>query len=272
MTRRGLLQAMAGAAAAGYTSRRHLLAQEKVAKAVRGLPIPKIKDVSVIATQPAGARLSVVKISTDQDGLFGYGCSTFTQRAELVNLAVDKYLKPLLIGKPTNRIEDTWQMAYDSSYWRNGPVLNNAISGVDEALWDIKGRQAGMPVYELWGGKCREAVAMFANAGGAEPKDVVEGVRHAMARGYRHVRVSAGARGGRGGAGGADPEGGGGAGRGAAKGLHAGSPVFERAAGLRRMLDVFTACRKELGFEVELMHDMHERYDPRQAIQFVKDC
>src|SRR5579859_5174536 len=203
MTRRGLLQAMAGAAAAGYTSRRHLLAQERVAKAVRGLPIPKIKDVSVIATQPAGARLSVVKISTDQDGLFGYGCSTFTQRAELVNLAVDKYLKPLLIGKPTNRIEDTWQTAYDSSYWRNGPVLNNAISGVDEALWDIKGRQAGMPVYDLWGGKCREAVEMFANAGGAEPKDVVEGVRQAMARGYRHVRVSAGARGGRGGGGGA---------------------------------------------------------------------
>jgi mannonate dehydratase len=255
MTRRGLLQTIAGAAVAGYT------------KAVRGLPIPKIKDISVIATQPAGARLSVVKIMTDQDGLVGYGCSTFTQRAELVNLAVDKYLKPLLIGKPTDRIEDTWQMAYDSSYWRNGPVLNNAISGVDEALWDIKGKQARMPVYDLWGGKCREAAQMFANAGGAEPKDVVEGVRQAIARGYQHVRVSAGARGG-GGRGG-DPEAGGRTS--AAKGLHPG-PVFERAAALRKLLDIFTACRKELGFEVELMHDMHERYDPRQAIQFVKDC
>ncbi|HTS28657.1 MAG TPA: enolase C-terminal domain-like protein [Bryobacteraceae bacterium] len=274
MNRRALLRMIAGSAAAGLTSRRQLLAQEKAARAARGLPTPKIKDVVVIATQPAGARLSVVKIVTDQDGLFGCGCSTFTQRAELVNLAVEKYLKPLLIGKPTDRIEDTWQMCYDSSYWRNGPVLNNAISGVDEALWDIKGRQAGMPVYDLWGGKCREAAQMFANAGGAEPKDVVEGVRQAMSRGYKHVRVSAGARGGRGGAGGGDPEagGGGGGGRaGSARGLHEGA-VFERAAALRRMLAVFEACRKELGFEVELMHDMHERYDPRQAIQFVKDC
>jgi len=273
MNRRALLRMIAGSAAAGLSSR-HVLAQEKAEKAVRGMPPPKIKDISVIATQPAGARLSVVKIVTDQDGLYGYGCATFTQRAELVNLAVEKYLTPLLIGKPTDRIEDTWQMCYDSSYWRNGPVLNNAISGVDEALWDIKGRQAGMPVYDLWGGKCREAAQMFANAGGAEPKDVVEGVRQAMARGYKHVRVSAGARGGggRGGAGGGDAEAGGGGGRAtAARGLHEGA-VFDRAPALRRMLDVFTACRKELGFEVELMHDMHERYEPRQAIQFVKDC
>ena len=148
----------------------------------------------MIATQPAGARLTVVKIITDQDGLYGYGCATFTQRADLVNPAVENYLKPLLVGKPADRIEDTWQMCYDSSYWKNGPVLNNAISGVDEALWDIKGRQAGMPVYELWGGKCREAVQTFANAGGATPTDVVEGVRQAMTRGYKHVRVSAGVR------------------------------------------------------------------------------
>ena len=277
MNRRNVLRMIAGSAAAGLASTRNVAAQEKAAKAVRGMPAPKIKDVTVIATQPAGARLSVVKVVTDQDGLFGYGCATFTQRAELVNLAVEKYLKPLLVGKPADRIEDAWQMCYDSSYWKNGPVLNNAISGVDEALWDIKGRQAGMPVYDLWGGKCREAAQMFANAGGAEPKDVVEGVRQAMARGYQHVRVSAGGgggRGGRGGAGAVAPEGGGGGGGGRAgtvRGLHEGA-VFDRAAGLRRMLAVFEACRKDLGFEVELMHDMHERYDPRQAIQFVKDC
>ncbi len=276
MNRRGVLRMMAGGAVAGMAGARRLAAQEKAARAVRGMAPAKIKDVTVIATQPAGARLSVVKVVTDQDGLFGYGCATFTQRAELVNLAVEKYLKPLLVGRPVDRIEDTWQMCYDSSYWRNGPVLNNAISGVDEALWDIKGRQAGMPVYDLWGGKCREAAQMFANAGGAEPKDVVEGVRQAMARGYKHVRVSAGARGG-GGRGGGEAEapaaaGAGAAGRaGAARGLHEGA-VFDRAPALRRMLDVFAACRKELGFEVELMHDMHERYDPRQAIQFVKDC
>src|SRR3569833_2301672 len=125
---------------------------------LRGLPTPKIKDVFVIATQPAGVRLVVVKILTDQDGLYGYGCGTFTQRADLVVAAVDKYLKPFLVGKPADRIDDTWQAMYISSYWRNGPVLNNAISGVDQALWDIKGRQAGMPVCQLLGGKMREAV------------------------------------------------------------------------------------------------------------------
>src|SRR6516225_7585880 len=116
-------------------------------------PAPKIKDVRVISTAPAGLRLTVVKIVTDQDGLYGYGCGTFTQRADLVNAAVEKYLRPFLVGKPADRIDDIWQACYNSSYWRNGPVLNNAISGVDQALWDIKGRQAGMPVYQLLGGK-----------------------------------------------------------------------------------------------------------------------
>ena len=272
MNRRRLFQAIGGGAVAALSAKRRLEAQENAARATRGMPSPKIKDVSVIATQPAGARLTVVKITTDQDGLYGYGCATFTQRAELVNAAVEKYLKPLVLGKPADRIEDTWQMCYDSSYWKNGPVLNNAISGIDEALWDIKGRQAGMPVYDLWGGKCREAAQTFANAGGATPKDVVEGVRQAMARGYQHVRVSAGGGGGgRGGRGGADAGAEASAAPAPARGLHEG-PVFERGPALRRMLQVFEECRKELGFDVELMHDMHERYSPREAIQFVKDC
>ena len=114
--------------------------------AIRGVPPAIIKDITVIATAPAGLRLSVVKITTDQDGLYGYGCATFTQRADLVKPAVEKYLKPFLLGKTTDRIEDIWQSCYDSSYWKNGPVLNNALSGIDQALWDIKGRQANMPV------------------------------------------------------------------------------------------------------------------------------
>jgi mannonate dehydratase len=133
----------------------------------------------VIETQPANARLTVVKILTDQDGLYGYGCATFTQRAELVRVAVERYLKPLLLGKPTDRIEDIWQTAYNRSYWRNGPVLNNAISGVDQALWDIKGRQTGMPVYQLVGGKCREAAECFASVRGSDPDRSVKGVGQA---------------------------------------------------------------------------------------------
>jgi mannonate dehydratase len=146
----------------------------------------------VIATAPAGLRLTVVKILTDQDGLYGYGCGTFTQRTELVHAAVERYLKPILIGKHADRIEDVWQACYNSSYWRNGPVLNNAISGVDQALWDIKRRQAGMPVYQLAGGKCREAPVCYAHASGEDIPRCIESARRLIAQGFRHVRIQVG--------------------------------------------------------------------------------
>jgi len=233
-------------------------------RATRGLPIPRIKDISVIECAPAGSRLTVVKITTDQDGLYGYGCATFTQRADLVKPAVERYLKPFLLGKTTDRIEDIWQSCYDSSYWKNGPVLNNAISGVDQALWDIKGRQAGMPVYQLAGGKCREAVACYAHADGPEFADVVAAAKKYMAQGFRHVRVQVGLPGM--------------AGYGSAhnntsnlKPLHD-KPLFEPAYQFRRGLKLLETCRTELGDEIELLHDMHERLTPNEAVEFCKQA
>ena len=190
--RRSLLQAIGTAGLLSLAGPREQKAQEQAARATRALPIPKIKDIGVIECQPNGVRLTVVKITTDQDGLYGYGCATFTQRAELVKPAVERYLKPFLLGKTTDRIEDIWQSCYDSSYWKNGPVLNNAISGVDQALWDIKGRQAGMPVYQLAGGKCREAVDCYMHAAGAEPENTIEAAKRAIAQGFRYVRVQVG--------------------------------------------------------------------------------
>jgi mannonate dehydratase len=167
------------------------------------------------------------------------------------------------LGKTTDRIEDIWQSCYDSSYWKNGPVLNNAISGVDQALWDIKGRQAGMPVYQLAGGKCREAVDCYTHADGAEPENTIEAAKRFMAQGFRHVRVQVGVPGmaGYGSAHGA----------GAIKALH-NQPVFEPAYYVRRALKLFELCRKELGDEIELLHDVHERVSPNQAVQFLKDA
>lgn len=254
----------AGAVLGGMISARELAAQEKVERATRGMPAPTIRDVRVIAVEPSHVRLVVVRIDTDQDGLHGYGCATFTQRADTVIPAVEKYLKPFLMGKPVDRIDDTWQACYASSYWRNGPVLNNAISGVDMALWDIKGRQAGMPVYELLGGKCREAADCYTHASGAEIPQTIESAKQIIARGFRYVRVQVGVPG---------MEGYGAGGRGTApiQGLHEG-PVFEPEAYIRRALQLFEASRKELGDEIELLHDVHERVTPIQAVRFAKEA
>jgi mannonate dehydratase len=260
MNRRDVFRLSVGALGIGQ---RELAAQERVAKAVRGLPSPKIKDVSVIATQPGGSRLVVVKITTDQDGLYGYGCGTFTQRADLVVPAVEKYLKPLIIGKAADRIEDIWNACYNSSYWRNGPVLNNAISGVDEALWDIKGRQANLPVYQLLGGKVREAADCYGHADGAEFSQTIESAKKYIEQGFRFVRVQVGVPG----------MAGYGSRRGDSqiKALVTG-PVFESGPYIRRALKLFEECRKSLGDDIELLHDVHERVTPIQAVQFCKDA
>jgi mannonate dehydratase len=262
MTRRSLLTAWMAAAAGAALPLRLSRAQEKTERAVRTLPSPKIADVRVIATAPAGLRLTVVKVITDQEGLYGYGCGTFTQRAELVNAAVEKYLRPFLIGKAADRIDDLWQAMYNSSYWRNGPVLNNAISGVDQALWDIKGRQAALPVYQLAGGKQREAVDCYSHASGQDIPQVLDSARKIMAQGFRHVRVQVGVAG----------MAGYGSSRGDAKteALHPG-PVFEPAYYMRAAVKMLEACRKELGDEIELLHDVHERVSPIQAVQLAKE-
>jgi mannonate dehydratase len=263
VNRRQVLQSIGGAGLLGLASPL-LRTQEQVARATRGMATPRIEDISVIECEPAGVRLTVVKITTDQDGLYGYGCATFTQRADLVKPAVEKYLKPFLLGKTTDRIEDIWQSCYDSSYWKNGPVLNNAISGVDQALWDIKGRQAGMPVYQLAGGKCREAVDAYTHADGADFQDVVASAKAFMAQGFRNVRVQVGLPGM---AGYGSRHGG----SGPLQALHD-KPLFEPAYDFRRSLKLLEICRQELGEEVELLHDMHERLTPNQAVQFCKEA
>lgn len=217
-----------------------------------------IRDVQVITTQPAGSRLVIVKVLTSEPGLYGLGCATFTQRFHAVVAALEHHLKPFVIGRDVSRIEELWQMMMVHGYWRNGPVLNNAISGIDQALWDIKGKMAGMPIYQLLGGKCREAAAVYTHADGREPKQVEDNVRKFMDEGYRYIRIQMGGYGGR-----AEkfpkPDG-------APEGAY-----YDPRAYTRRMLKMIEFVRQEVGEEVELLHDIHERLSPIDTIQFAKD-
>lgn len=217
-----------------------------------------IRDVEAILTAPGGIALVVVKVTTSEPGLYGLGCATFTQRAKAVVTGVQEYLRPLLIGRDAARIEDLWQLAMVHAYWRNGPVLNNALSGVDMALWDIKGKQAGMPVYDLLGGKCREGAAVYRHADGREPAEVAARVLAFMAEGYRHVRVQCGGYGGTGHAL-HSPEG-------ALPGAY-----FDPGAYMRTMLRTFEHVRTVTGDGVELLHDVHERLRPIEAVRFATE-
>lgn len=229
----------------------------------RGMPVVKIKSVKAIATAPEGINLIVVKVETTEPGLYGLGCATFTQRAMAVVTAINSYLNDFCLGKDVDNIEDMWQSCYVSSYWRNGPVLNNALSGLDQALWDIKGKRAKMPVYQLLGGKSRFAVDCYAHAGGTTPEAVAEDVQKYISQGFRHVRIQQGGYG--------------------ATGANSRKPDYE-AAGygyekdnfmhertyLKSVPKMFEMARKVCGDEVELLHDIHERVQPMDAINMIK--
>jgi mannonate dehydratase len=221
-----------------------------------GMPPLRITNVKAILTAPDGIKLVVVKVETSEPGLYGLGCATFTQRPLAVASAVDEYLRPFLLGKDPERIEDVYQTALVSSYWRNGPVLNNALSGVDMALWDIKGKRAGMPVYQLLGGACRDRVPLYAHADGRDPAEVEDNVRAFMEQGYRYVRAQVAVPGQ------------------STYGTHgdmSGRALgWDNAAYCRIVPRLFEHLRLRLGDEIQLLHDVHERIPPIQAIGLAK--
>jgi mannonate dehydratase len=221
----------------------------------------RITGVRTVVTAPQGPALVVVRVDTSDPGLYGLGCATFTQRYDAVATVVDRHLGPLVVGRHPADIEDITRMLRLSSYWRNGPVLNNALSGVDMALWDIAGKRAGMPVYELLGGRVRGGAAVYLHASGATVDDTVADARRLMDQGVRHVRLQVG------------QPGHGSYGYPGTLGGYPGQPYpdgWDVQHYLRTTPALFAAARRELGEEVALLHDVHSRLTPKQAVQLCR--
>jgi mannonate dehydratase len=253
----------ATAGALGFITRNEAMAAETYAKATKSLSPLKITRVRAITTAPQRARLVVVKVETSEPGLYGLGCATFNQRPLPVVSAVNDYLDPFARGRDVDDIEDLWQNAYTSSYWRNGPVLNNALSGLDMALWDIKGKRAGMPVYQLIGGKCRFAVDCYAHSSGRDLKELEHSVKKNMEQKFRHIRIQLGGYGSPQLSKDADFKD---AGFGLSK-----DTLMDALPYLKATPQMFEHIRNTCGDDIELLHDVHERVEPRDAIRLLKE-
>ncbi|HUQ94577.1 MAG TPA: enolase C-terminal domain-like protein [Bryobacteraceae bacterium] len=237
-------------------------------QATRGLPPLKITAVKVIVTCPpfpgfnlkAYQRLVVTKVQTSEPGLYGVGCATFTFRPEAVVAAIEQSIAPFVIGKDPDCIEDLWAAMNASSLWRSGPVLHNSISGIDMALWDIKGKRAGMPVYQLLGGKMRSAAQCYAHAAGRDAAECSESVKRLMAEGFQHIRIELSNT--------TVP-----ADANTLSDAAQGLPTTAMQDGSRYILQtpkLFEHVRKTCGEEVELLHDIHGELHPVECIAMIK--
>ncbi len=217
-----------------------------------------ITDVKVILTAPEGINLMVVRVETNQSGLYGLGCATFAYRHLAVKCLIEEYIRPLLIGRDAHAIEELWQLMHQNAYWRNGPIENNAISGIDMALWDIKGKLSNMPLYQLFGGKVREGVPIYRHADGKDLGELCDNIEKYRAQGITHIRCQSGGYGG--------------SGYGAAPvGTVENAPpgvYLDQRKYMRETVKLFDGIRNRVGFDVELCHDVHERLKPADAIRF----
>src|ERR1700749_3824039 len=164
------------------------LAQAKDA-ARKGMPPLKITDVQIIATAPSNSNWTIVKVHTSEPGLYGLGSATHQEVPQAAQAYIEKRLKPFVIGKKCDEIEDLWQSSYVQEYFRSGPEGNNALSGIDGAMWDILGKRLGVPVYQLLGGKARAAVPLYGHAAALTQSELNDQVQAYIEKGYQVVRV-----------------------------------------------------------------------------------
>ena len=228
-------------------------------------PVPVITDAEVIVTCP-GRNFVTLKIDTDQ-GVSGVGDATLNGRELAVASYLQDHVVPCLIGRDAHRIEDAWQYLYRGAYWRRGPVTMTAIAAVDMALWDIKGKLAGLPVYQLLGGASRDSVMVYGHANGETIDETIENARHYVELGYRAVRLQSGVPG-----------------LGSTYGVSKDRYFYEPADAalptenlwssekyLRSVPPLFEKARGALGWDLHLLHDIHHRLTPIEAGRLGKD-
>ncbi|HVO42307.1 MAG TPA: D-galactonate dehydratase family protein [Aggregatilineales bacterium] len=216
-----------------------------------------ITEVKVIVTCP-GRNYTLVKVMTDQ-GVYGVGDGTLNG-SELVVAEMIRHIGQLIVGHDEDRIGDIWQMLYHWGYWRNGPIFKVALGAIDVALWDIKGKKAGMPVYQLLGGRAREGAMVYGHAHGGDPAAVEDSVRTFIARGYKAIRAQPGPYGGAGMIQQRPPR---------RPGLPP-TDIFEPTPYLLQVPPLFAHLRDKLGMEVELLHDVHEQLTSIQSARLAK--
>ncbi len=221
--------------------------------------MPKIVSARVIVTCP-GRNFVTLKIECD-DGTYGLGDATLNGRELSVASYLTDHVVPCLIGRDAHRIEDVWQYLYKGAYWRRGPVTMAAIAAVDTALWDIKGKLAGMPVYQLLGGAARDACMVYAHANGTTIEDTIAVAKAEQAKGYKAIRLQCGVPG-----------------LASTYGVAKHGARYEPADAdlpsesvwstekyLRVVPELFKAAREAMGWDVHLLHDIHHRLTPIEA-------
>jgi mannonate dehydratase len=224
----------------------------------------KIVEAKVIVTCP-GRNFVTLRLRTDE-GLTGLGDATLNGREKAVVAYLEEHVVPLLIGRDAHRIEDLWQYLYRGVYWRRGPITLTAIGAVDTALWDIKAKAAGMPLYQLLGGKSRDRVMVYGHANGRDVAETVDEVARYIELGYEAIRAQSGIPG-----------------LDATYGVSKDKLFYEPASAaqpvetvwdstryLEHVPQLFEALRAKFGFTPHLLHDVHHRLTPREAAQLGK--
>jgi mannonate dehydratase len=221
----------------------------------------KITEIRTIRSRSNGSWV-FVKVLTDQPGLYGIGSASDCYHSATIITAIEESIGSRFIGRDVSRIEDNWQSIYTSAYWRNGAIYNTALAGIDMALWDIKGKEAGMPVYQLLGGACRSAVPCYAHAGGGDLEALVDDIQRYIDEGWPVIRCQLGGYGGGGFIESNKAQ--------RPKNAWPQTHAFDDEAYLESIPKMFEFLRKRLGFGPKLTHDVHEHLRPQNAVQLSK--